>query len=141
MSTVSGVIGGVDTHADVHSAAVIDTSCGVVGVQSFPGNGTSSVGDTIVAFWNEVFAGIVAFWNEVFAGAWRLPPSAEVPRYCVGVPNAMKKTTKKRMNNAMPAHLSTGLHIASLAPRRPSRWTATFRTIHVHRSDRNARLR
>ena len=67
--------------------------------------------------------------------------SPRLPRYCVDVPNAMKKTTKKRMNNAMPAHLSTGLHIASLAPRRPSRWTAAFRTIHVHRSDRNARLR
>lgn len=67
--------------------------------------------------------------------------SPRLPRYCVDVPNAMKKTTKKMMNNAMPAHLSTGLHIASLAPRRPRRWTAAFRTIHVHRSDRNARLR
>ena len=130
MSMASGVAGGVDTGADVHFAAVIDTSGGVVGVESFPGNGTSSAGNTMVAF-----------WTEVFTGAWRLPLSGKVPRYCVDVPNAMNKTTKKRMNSAMPAHLSTGLHIASLAPLRPSRWIATFRTIHVHRSDRNARLR
>ena len=130
MSMASGVAGGVDTGADVHFAAVIDTSGGVVGVESFPGNGTSSAGDAMVAF-----------WTEVFAGAWRLPRSAEVPRYCVDVPNAMNKTTKKRINSAMPAHLSTGLHNASLAPLRSSRCTATFRTIHVHRRDRNARLR
>ena len=36
MSMVSGVIGGVDTHADVHVAAAIDTNGGVLGIESFP---------------------------------------------------------------------------------------------------------
>ena len=35
MSMVSGVIGGVDTHADAHVAAAIDTNGGVLGVASF----------------------------------------------------------------------------------------------------------
>ena len=35
MSMVSGVIGGVDTHADVHVAAAIDTNGGVLGIESF----------------------------------------------------------------------------------------------------------
>ena len=36
MSIVRGVVGGVDTHADCHVAAVIDTNGGVLGVESFP---------------------------------------------------------------------------------------------------------
>ena len=39
MSMVSGVIGGVDTHADVHVAAAIDENGGVLGIESFPTNG------------------------------------------------------------------------------------------------------
>ena len=33
---VRSVVGGVDTHADVHVAAVIDSSGGVLGIESFP---------------------------------------------------------------------------------------------------------
>ncbi len=36
MSMVSGVVGGVDTHADVHVAAAIDANGGVLGIESFP---------------------------------------------------------------------------------------------------------
>jgi transposase len=39
MSIVSGVIGGVDTHADVHVAAAIDKNGGLLGIESFPVNG------------------------------------------------------------------------------------------------------
>ena len=35
MSMVSGVVGGVDTHADVHVAVAIDTNGAVLGVESF----------------------------------------------------------------------------------------------------------
>jgi len=38
MSMVSGVVGGVDTHADVHVAAAIDSNGGVLGIESFPVN-------------------------------------------------------------------------------------------------------
>ena len=36
MSMVSGVFGGVDTHADMHVGAAIDTNGGVLGIESFP---------------------------------------------------------------------------------------------------------
>lgn len=130
MSVVAGVVGGVDIHGDRHGDAASDPNGGVLGAELFPGSGTSSV-----AYTGD------AFWSEVFGGTWSLPRPSEARRYSTDAPTAMKKTTTKRMNSAMPAHLSTGLHIASLAPLRPSRWIATFRTIHVHRSDRNARLR
>jgi transposase len=35
MSMVSGVVGGVDTHADVHVAAALDTNGGLLGIESF----------------------------------------------------------------------------------------------------------
>jgi len=35
MSMVSGVVGGVDTHADVHVAAAVNANGGVLGVESF----------------------------------------------------------------------------------------------------------
>jgi transposase len=38
MSMVSGVFGGVDTHADVHVAAAVDTNGGLLGIESFPTN-------------------------------------------------------------------------------------------------------
>lgn len=39
MSMVSGVVGGVDTHADVHVAAAIDTNGGLLGIEAFPVDG------------------------------------------------------------------------------------------------------
>ena len=36
MSMVRSVVGGVDTHADSHVAAVIDVNGGVLGIESFP---------------------------------------------------------------------------------------------------------
>ena len=39
MSMVRSVVGGVDTHADCHVAAVIDLNGGLLGVESFPAEG------------------------------------------------------------------------------------------------------
>ena len=38
MSMVSGVVGGVDTHADVHVAAALDQNGGLLGIESVPVN-------------------------------------------------------------------------------------------------------
>ncbi len=46
--SIVGVIGGVDTHADVHVAAAIDHNGGVLGIESFP---TSEVGYENLAGW------------------------------------------------------------------------------------------
>ncbi len=35
---VRNVVGGVDTHADVHVAAAVDHNGGLLGVESFPGD-------------------------------------------------------------------------------------------------------
>ena len=52
MSMVSGVFGGVDTHADVHVAAAIDTNGGMLGIGSFPTNaaGYRSLTDWLCGF-------------------------------------------------------------------------------------------
>jgi len=36
MSMVRNVVGGVDTHADVHVAAAVDGNGGVLGIEAFP---------------------------------------------------------------------------------------------------------
>jgi transposase len=38
MLMASGVVGGVDTHADVHVSAAVDSNRGVLGIESFPVN-------------------------------------------------------------------------------------------------------
>jgi transposase len=48
MSMVRSVVGGVDTHADVHVAAAIDTNGGVLGIESFP---TDTAGYEALAGW------------------------------------------------------------------------------------------
>ena len=39
MSMVRSVVGGVDTHADVHVAAAVDSNGAVLGIESFPADG------------------------------------------------------------------------------------------------------
>jgi transposase len=56
MSMVSGVVGGVDTHADVHVAAAVDANGGVLGVESFP---TDSAGYEALAAWLVGFGPVI----------------------------------------------------------------------------------
>ena len=60
MSMVSGVFGGVDTHADVHVAAAIDTNGGMLGIESFPTNeaGYRSLSDWLCGFGPVVKVGV-----------------------------------------------------------------------------------
>ena len=60
MSMVSGVFGGVDTHADVHVAAAVDTNGGMLGIESFPTNeaGYRSLRDWLCGFGPVVKVGI-----------------------------------------------------------------------------------
>ena len=53
---VSGVIGGVDTHADVHVAAAIDENGGLLGVESFP---ASTAGYEHLTRWLTSFGPVV----------------------------------------------------------------------------------
>jgi transposase len=56
MLMVSGVVGGVDTHADVHVAAAVDSNGGVLGVESFP---TDSAGYEALAGWLVGFGPVI----------------------------------------------------------------------------------
>jgi transposase len=56
MSMVSGVIGGVDTHADVHVAAAVDLNGGLLGVESVPVDGA---GYELLTAWLAAFGPIV----------------------------------------------------------------------------------
>ncbi|MGB5381036.1 MAG: transposase [Acidimicrobiia bacterium] len=60
MSMVSGVIGGVDTHAGVHVAAAVDTNGGMLGIESFPTNeaGYRSLTDWLCGFGPVVKVGV-----------------------------------------------------------------------------------
>ncbi len=60
MSMVSGVIGGVDTHADVHVSAAIDTNGGVLGIESGPADsgGYRSLADWLAGFGEVVRVGV-----------------------------------------------------------------------------------
>jgi transposase len=56
MLMVSGVVGGVDTHADVHVAVAIDSNGGVLGIESFP---VDAAGYRSLAGWLSAFGPIV----------------------------------------------------------------------------------
>jgi transposase len=56
MSMVSGVVGGVDTHADVHVAAALDENGGLLGIESFP---TDAAGYRSLADWLAGFGPVV----------------------------------------------------------------------------------
>ncbi len=56
------ITGGVDTHADVHVAAAIDSTGGVLGVESFA---TTATGCTRLSAWLRVYAGIRAGTRDV----------------------------------------------------------------------------
>ena len=60
MSMVSGVVGGVDTHADVHVAAALDENGGLLGIESFPTNeaGYRSLADWLSGFGPVVRVGV-----------------------------------------------------------------------------------
>jgi transposase len=60
MSMVSGVVGGVDTHADVHVAAALDTNGGLLGIESFPTDtaGYRSLLDWLLGFGPVIRVGV-----------------------------------------------------------------------------------
>lgn len=60
MSMVSGVVGGVDTHADVHVAAALDRNGGLLGIETFPTNtaGYRSLADWLGSFGPVVRVGV-----------------------------------------------------------------------------------
>jgi transposase len=71
MLMVSGVVGGVDTHADVHVAVAIDSNGGVLGIESFP---VDAAGYRSLAGWLSAFGPIVRVGVEG-TGSYGVGPS------------------------------------------------------------------
>ena len=67
MSMVSGVVGGVDTHADVHVAAAIDGNGGVLGVESFP---AVAAGHEALVGWLVGFGPVIRVGVEGTGSVW-----------------------------------------------------------------------
>ncbi len=63
MSMVRNVVGGVDTHADVHVAAAVDHNGGLLGIESFPADR---------AGYEELLGWLVGF-GAVCRLGWRAP--------------------------------------------------------------------
>ena len=61
MLMVSGVVGGVDTHADVHVAAAVDANGGLLGIESFP---TDTAGYRSLLSWLSGFGPVVKIGVE-----------------------------------------------------------------------------
>jgi hypothetical protein len=60
MSMVRTVVGGVDTHADVHVAAAVESNGGVLGIESFP---TDTAGYRALAGWRRSVRCSVSGWR------------------------------------------------------------------------------
>ena len=67
MSMVSGVVGGVDTHADVHVAAAVDRNGGVLGIEPFPAD---AGGYESLAGWLVGFGAVLAGWGGGHRFVW-----------------------------------------------------------------------
>ena len=79
MSMVSGVIGGVDTHADVHVAAALDENGRWLGIESFRVNGAGY--RRLVEWLTSLWSGDPC-WCGGDGVVWRWPGSTPPRRWC-----------------------------------------------------------
>ena len=81
MSMVSGVIGGVDTHADVHVAAAVDTNGGVLEIESFP---TDTAGSEALVGWLVGFGPVLRVRGGGDRFVWGRPVPVPLRPGCCG---------------------------------------------------------
>ena len=118
------IVGGVDTHLDVHVAAAIDPIGGLLGVESFP---TTPAGYHALASWLGAFGPIdrvgVEGTGTYGAGAATASrtistPSRRLERRCRGAPRAMRRAapaTSKRCERCWSPSVPP-VRFASAAP-------------------------
>ena len=80
VSSTRPVTGGVDTHLDVHVAAVVDANGGVLAVESFP---TTPAGHTALHAWLGSF-GVVERVGVEGTGAYGAGLARHLARHGVG---------------------------------------------------------
>ena len=120
MSMVRSVVGGVDTHADVHVAAVIDWNGGVLGIESFPAD---QAGYESLLGWMVGFGPIIRIGVEG-TGSWgvglaRFLADQEIVVVEVDRPNRQKrrKVGKSDPTDALAAARAALSGEASVTPK------------------------
>jgi transposase len=120
MSMVLNVVGGVDTHADAHVAAAIDSNGGVLGVESFPAD---SVGYKDLLTWLVEFGEVVRVGVEG-TGSWgvglaRFLHNQDIPVVEVDRPNRQtrRKVGKSDPTDAVSAARAALSGAASVTPK------------------------
>jgi transposase len=100
MSMVRNVVGGVDTHADTHVGAAIDSNGGILGVESFPADhaGYEALLGWLVAFGEVTLVGVegTGSWG---VGLSRFLHDHDVPVVEVDRPN---RQTRRRVGKSDP---------------------------------------
>jgi len=136
MSMVSGVVGGVDTHADVHVAAAIDTNGGLLGIESFP---TDRVGYRRLEQWLAGFGPIIKIGVEG-TGSYGVGLSRHLR--CVGIEvvevDRPNRQTRRRQGKSDPVDAEAAARAtlsgsASVTPKRRDGTVEQIRVLSVAR--------
>ena len=144
MSMVLNVVGGVDTHADQHVAAAIDSNGGVLGIESFPADlaGYESLLGWLVGFGTLEQVGVegTGSWG---VGLTRFLHSLDVVVVEVDRPNRQKrhKVGKSDPTDALAAAPDALSGEASVTPKRRNGPAEQIRVLMVvRRSARQQRI-
>ena len=120
MSMVRNVVGGVDTHADFHVAAAVDSNGGVLGIESFPAD---AAGYESLLGWLAGF-GAVTLVGVEGTGSWgvglaRFLAAADIEVVEVDRPNhqARRKVGKSDPTDAVAAARAALSGAASVIPK------------------------
>jgi len=143
MSMVSGVVGGVDTHADVHVAAALDQNGGLLGIESFSVDaaGYRSLLSWLLGFGPVVKVGIEGTGSYGVGLTWHLH-DAGVEVVEVDRPNRQKRR-KRGKSDPIDAESAARAALSGEASVMPKRRDGTVEQIRVlmiaHRSARMQR--
>ena len=141
MLMVSGVVGGVDTHADVHVAAALDQNGGLLGIESFSVDaaGYRSLADWLTGFGPVVKVGVEGT-GSYGVGLTRHLHNAGVAVVEVDRPN---RQTRRRLGKSDPIDAEAAARAAlsgeaSVTPKRRDGTVEQIRVLMVAR--RSARM-
>ena len=138
---VSGVVGGVDTHADVHVAAALDTNGGLLGIESFSVDATGyrSLADWLAGFGPVVKVGVEGT-GSYGVGLTRFLHNEGVVVVEVDRPN---RQTRRRLGKSDPIDAEAAARAAlsgsaSVTPKRRDGTVEQIRVLMIAR--RSARM-
>ena len=136
---VSGVVGGVDTHADVHVAAALDTNGGLLGIESFSVDATGyrSLADWLAGFGPVVKVGVEG------TGSYGVGLTRFLHNEGVAVVDRPNRQTRRRLGKSDPIDAEAAARAAlsgsaSVTPKRRDGTVEQIRVLMIAR--RSARM-